>query len=50
MKVHTIWIPSGWSVEQVWETIKRGGVVIVEDGKEDDGVWVNVDDNGKVLA
>ncbi len=48
MSVHTIWIPAGWSVEQVWETIKRGDMV-PDDGKNK-GRWVNVNDKGKVVA
>ena len=51
MSVHTIWVPEGWSVEQVWETIKRGDTITIEeDNKEFDGVWVTVDDKGKVIA
>lgn len=47
MTIHTIFVPAGWSVEQVWETIKRG-----EKPKYvvDKGVWVNVDERGKLLA
>ncbi len=48
MSVHTIWVPAGWSAEQVWEAIRRGEPIVpLED--DEAGVWVNVDDDGKVI-
>jgi len=46
VSVHTIYVPPGWSIEQVWETIRRGERVPVIPG----GYWVNVDERGSVVA
>lgn len=48
MSVHTIFVPRGWSVEQVWQHIKDG--VPVNADEDTEGVWVNVDDKGKVIG
>ncbi len=46
MPIHTIWVPNGWSVEQVWTVIQRGDKLPhIEEGK-----WVNVDEKGKVIV
>ncbi len=59
MSVHTIFVPAGMSVEQAWETIKRGEKVIASGLHAawaptlktgcTAGTWVNVDDEGKVI-
>ena len=46
MAIHTIFIPSGMSVEQVWAHIKNGLPI---NTTHTGGKWVNVDDTGKVL-
>ena len=48
MAVHTIFVPEGWSVEQAWEAIKRGEKE--ELSRHPRGVWVNVDENGKLIT
>lgn len=48
VSVNTIWVPKGWSVEQVLETIRRGGKVPTT--LPPVGSWVNVDENGKVIV
>ena len=49
--VHTIFVPKGWSPEQVWETIKRGQTVVASGAsKKQEGAWVNVDERGRVVA
>ncbi len=51
--VHTIWIPAGWSVEQVWEAIKRGEgdqiIAKLDVSATDVGFWANVDDAGRLV-
>jgi hypothetical protein len=46
--IHTIYIPEGWSVEQVWEHLARDEPVPA--GKLGKGYWVNVDENGRVIG
>lgn len=51
MAVHTIYVPAGWSAEQVWETIKRGEKVLAPPvPRPGRGCWMNVDDDGKILG
>lgn len=54
MAVNTIYIPEGYSIEQVWAHIQRGvpvlKIVEVVTGEEiRGGYWVNVDEDGKIV-
>jgi hypothetical protein len=44
--IHTIYVPPGWSPEQVWDTLRRGEKVVTVAGR---GYWVNIDSTGKVV-
>lgn len=46
MAVHTIFVPEGYSVEQVWQHIING---LPLNANTKVGVWVNVDHNGKLI-
>lgn len=46
-EIHTIYVPAGWSVEQVWEAIRRDDRILVNG---EVGSWVNVDEDGKLVV
>lgn len=44
--IHTIFVPPGFSPEQVWEHVSRCEPVPVDGVLEEDGEWVNVEIEG----
>lgn len=45
--IHTVPLPAGWSPEQTWEHLSRGGLLEHPPGtREEDLEWVNLEIEG----